>query len=188
MAEVTVAEVTVAGRQRVRLGAVQETLFIPLATRARETSKRRPVLRDPKAVEMVESIDYDTAKYGRGAGGLVTILRTAIFDVWVRAFLAEHPAGTIVETGTGLNTPFERVDNGAVRWIDLDLPDTIELRRRFFADKLQRLGLRVVESTTITRPPRALRAQLPPLYRYLLPLTDPLLGKALKITVFQARP
>jgi hypothetical protein len=52
---------------------------------------------------------------------------------------------------------------------------------------LQGLGLRVVESTTITRPPRALRAQLPPLYRYLLPLTDPLLGKALKITLFQAR-
>ncbi|WP_407662874.1 class I SAM-dependent methyltransferase [Mycolicibacterium helvum] len=38
----------------------------------------------------------------------------------------------MVEIGTGLNTRFERTDNGQVRWFDLDLPDTIELRQGFF--------------------------------------------------------
>jgi O-methyltransferase involved in polyketide biosynthesis len=113
-------------------------LFIPLAARARETRKRHPVLRDPKAAEIVASVDFDEARYGRGWGGVVTVLRTAIFDFWVGAFLAEHPAGTVVELGTGLNTRFDRVDNGQVHWIDLDLPDTIELRRRFFADSGRR--------------------------------------------------
>ena len=42
---------------------------------------------------------------------------------------------------------------------------------------LEPLGLNVVESATITRPPKALRAQLPPWYRYLLPLADPILGQ-----------
>jgi O-methyltransferase involved in polyketide biosynthesis len=70
---------------------------------------------------MVRSIDYDPARYGRGAGGSVTVLRAAIVDYWVRAFLAEHPAGTVAELGTGLNTRFERVDNGQVHWFDLDL-------------------------------------------------------------------
>ena len=121
-------------KHQVRLGAVQETLFIPLAARARETQRKRPVLRDPKATEMVQSIDYDAAKYGRGVGGSVTVLRTAIIDFWVRSFLAAHPAATVVELGTGLNTRFERVDNGQVHWFDLDLPDTIDLRRNFFAD------------------------------------------------------
>jgi O-methyltransferase involved in polyketide biosynthesis len=130
--------VTVTDRQQVKLGAVQQTLFIPLAARAHETRKKHPVLRDPKAVEMAQSIDFDAAKYGRGSGGLVTIMRTAIFDEWVREFLARHPDGTVVEIGTGLNTRFERTDNGRVHWIDLDLPDTIELRRQFFADTDQR--------------------------------------------------
>jgi len=31
------------------------------------------------------------------------------------------------------------------------------------------------------------RGQLPARYRYLLPLADPLLGKAMRITLFQAR-
>ena len=37
----------------------------------------------------------------------------------------------MVELGTGLNTRFERTDNGTAHWIDLDLPDTIALRRQF---------------------------------------------------------
>jgi O-methyltransferase involved in polyketide biosynthesis len=123
---------------KVQLGAVQETLLIPLAARARETRKKRPVLRDPKAAEILASVEFDTGKYGRGWGGGVTVLRTAIFDYWVSGFLAEHPGGTVVEIGTGLNTRFDRVDNGQVHWIDLDLPDVIELRRRFFADSGRR--------------------------------------------------
>ena len=267
------------GKHQVRLGAVQQTLFIPLAARAAETRRKHPVLRDPKAAEMVESIDFDTARYGRGAGGFVTVLRTAIIDFWVRGFLAAHPAATVVELGTGLNTRFERVDNGQVNWFDLDLPDTIELRRNFFADTgrrrmiaasvldedwlpavaqsrgpyffvadgvlvylpedqvmatlarivarfpgslialdtypkrtfdqqhrlaarqgidarwawacddpraLERSGLEVRESVTITRPPRAMRAQLPFRYRYLIPLADPFLGRALAVTLFRA--
>ena len=269
----------VADKQQAQLGAVQQTLFIPLAARARETQRKHPVLRDPKAVELVRSIDYDTTRYGRGAGGSITVLRTAIFDFWVRAFLAGHPAGTVAEIGTGLNARFERVDNGQVHWVDMDLPDAIELRRRFFADtgrcrmlaasvldedwvpevsqspgpyffaaegvlaylrqdqvirvltriaerfpgallaldtysrrtmdqqhrlaarkniparwawacddprSLRRLGLEVVESATLTRPPRALRGQLPARYRYLLPLADPVVGKTMTLTLFRA--
>jgi O-methyltransferase involved in polyketide biosynthesis len=266
-------------KHQVRLGAVQKTLFIPLAARARETQRKRPVLRDPKATEMVRSIDYDAAKYGRGVGGSVTVLRTAIIDFWVRSFLAARPAGTVIEIGTGLNTRFERVDNGQVHWFDLDLPDTIELRRAFFTDtgrrqmvaasvldqdwlpavarsrgpyffvadgvlvylpeeqvtatltriaeqfpgalialdtypkqtfdrqhrlaakkdidarwawacddprSLERLGLEVMQSASITRPPRAMRSLLPARYRYLMPLADPVLGKTMAITLFRA--
>jgi O-methyltransferase involved in polyketide biosynthesis len=265
-------------KHRVRLGAVQETLFIPLAGRAREARKRRPVLRDPKAVELVESVEFDDAKYGKGAGGLVTVLRTAIFDTWVSEFLDEHPAGTVVEIGAGLNTRFERVDNGRVHWFDMDLPDMIELRGRFFADSerrhtltasvldeswpravldspgpyflvaegvlvyldeeevtralgriaerfpgalvafdtygrrifeqqhrmaakrdmarwawccddprsLERLGLRLVDSATVARPPERLRARLPARYRYLLPLADPVMRGLVGLNLFRA--
>ena len=170
-----------ADRQRAELGAVQQTLFIPLAARARETERRRPVLRDPKAVEMIRSIDFDEALYGRGWGaGFVTVLRTLVLDWWVRQFLAEHPAGTVVELGTGLNTRFERTDNGTAHWIDLDLPDTIELRRRFFEDTDRREMV-----AAITRPPAGLRAQLPARYRYLLPLAHPLFGKSPALTLFR---
>jgi O-methyltransferase involved in polyketide biosynthesis len=124
-------------KNTVRLGKVQETLLIPLYGRAEETRKRG-LLHDPKAVEMVEAIDYDFARFAGTRSLLGTILRTCIIDVWVRDFLVEHPQGTVVDIGAGLNTRFERVDNGRVSWVDLDLPDVIELRRRFFTDSERR--------------------------------------------------
>jgi O-methyltransferase involved in polyketide biosynthesis len=105
---------------------------------ARESSRKRPLLRDPKAAEIIRSTRLYTARYSRGSGGAFFAMRTAILDTWVHAFLAGHPAGTVVEIGTGLNTRSERVDNGQAHWIDLDLPDVIELRRRFFADTARR--------------------------------------------------
>lgn len=121
-----------ATKEPVRLGAVQETLLITLLGRAQQARRRNPVFPDPKAVEIAEQIEF--GRYAKSVGGMGTVLRTAVYDSWVRSFLAEHPGGTVVELGTGLNTRFERVDNGRVHWLDLDLPDTIELRRRFFTD------------------------------------------------------
>jgi len=127
-------------RQAVRLGATQETLLIPLYGRAVESRKPEgeAVLRDPVAEAMVEAIDYDFSRFDGGPSLTGAVLRTNLFDHWVRAFLAEHPGGTIVEIGAGLNTRYERVDNGRAHWFELDLPDVIELRRTFVTDSARR--------------------------------------------------
>lgn len=128
------------GKVKPELGEVQETLLIPLYGRARDAARRHPVLGDVRARELVDSIDYDFRRF-RGGSLPGSVLRTAIFDGWVRRFLDEHPAGTVIEIGTGLNTRFERVDNGRARWFELDLPDAIELRRRYFTDTDRRTML-----------------------------------------------
>ncbi|MGF6888667.1 O-methyltransferase involved in polyketide biosynthesis [Nocardia sp. GAS34] len=120
------------------LGEVQETLLIPLYGRATETGRARPILRDPKAVEMIGAIDYDFGKFDGGRSLFGTVVRTSIIDAWVEEFLDRHPEGTVVEIGAGLNTRFERVDNGRVRWVDLDLPDAMALRSRFFVETERR--------------------------------------------------
>ena len=116
------------------LGDVQETSLIPLYARARDAARRHPVLRDERAAELVDGLQYDFSRFG-GPSLSGCVLRSAILDGWVRRFLARHPAGTVIELGTGLNTRFDRLDNGTIQWFDLDLPDTIALRRRFFADR-----------------------------------------------------
>ncbi|MEO3756526.1 class I SAM-dependent methyltransferase [Streptomyces sp. B6B3] len=123
------------------LGGVQETLLVPLWARAVETRKRRGVLSDPRAVELVEALDYDFSPFDDPKVVLGSNLRTLVFDAWVRRFLDEHPGGTVVEIGAGLNTRFERLDNGTVHWFDLDLPDVMELRRAFFDDTSRRHGI-----------------------------------------------
>ncbi|ARQ68796.1 class I SAM-dependent methyltransferase [Streptomyces marincola] len=120
------------------LGTVQETLLIPLYGRAVEHRKPEPALRDPRAEELVAALDYDFSRFDGLPSLTGTVLRTVLFDHWTRQFLDEHPAGTVVEIGTGLNTRYERVDNGRAHWFDLDLPDVIELRRAFFPETARR--------------------------------------------------
>jgi O-methyltransferase involved in polyketide biosynthesis len=127
--------------QSIQLGRVQETLLVPLYGRAMDTRRKRPILNDRKAVEMVESIDWDFGRFNQPRRVIGCTLRTARFDEWVRDFLRRHPAGTVVEIGAGLNTRFERLDNGTLHWFDLDLPDVVELRRRFFSDSERRVTL-----------------------------------------------
>jgi O-methyltransferase involved in polyketide biosynthesis len=130
-----------ASKQSVQLGRVQETMLVPLYARAVETRRKRPILNDPKAIEMVAAIDWDFERFGQRTRTAGCALRSAMFDELVHAFLTRHSQGTVVEIGAGLNTRFERVDNGAVRWFDIDLPDVVELRRRFFADSDRRKTL-----------------------------------------------
>ncbi|MFI7351635.1 class I SAM-dependent methyltransferase [Streptomyces sp. NPDC049936] len=125
-------------REKPLLGTVQETLLIPLYARAVETRKEHALLRDPRAEEIVASIDYDFGRFDGLPSLTGALLRTLLFDRWVAEFLSAHPQATVVEIGTGLNTRYERVDNGRARWFELDLPDVIALRRRFFTDTPQR--------------------------------------------------
>ena len=127
--------------QSIRLGQVQEMLLIPLYARALDALGKRPILNDRKAVEMVQSIDWDFRTFGQKRRVVVGTLRTAMFDEWVKDFLRRHPEGTVVEIGAGLNTRFERLDNGTLHWFDLDLPDVVELRRKFFTDSGRRVTL-----------------------------------------------
>ena len=52
--------------------------------------------------------------------------------------MERYSRGTIVNLGCGLDTTFERVDNGRLRWYDLDLPDVIALRKRFIQESDRR--------------------------------------------------
>jgi O-methyltransferase involved in polyketide biosynthesis len=125
----------------VDLGPVQETLLIPLLGRAVESQKANGLIQDEKAIEIIQALDYDFSKWSKAKTLTGATLRTRMFDQDVQDFLTLHPAGTIVEIGCGLNTRFERLDNGRARWFDLDLPDTIALRRQFFQDQPRRTML-----------------------------------------------
>jgi O-methyltransferase involved in polyketide biosynthesis len=125
------------GRLAVELDPVPETLLWTLYHRATEARRPDAVLRDPLAVELVERIAFPfEERFGSGAAfSQWQALRARCFDSAVARFLANHPAGTVVALGEGLETQFWRVDNGRVRWLTVDLPEVVELRSRLLPDE-----------------------------------------------------
>lgn len=127
------------------LDGVAETLLITLYIRAMESQRPDALLKDEKAVALVTQMDYDFSRIKQikmdEDDKVSIILRNREFDRYVRDFLARHPKAVVVHIGCGLDSRFERVDNGQVEWYDLDLPDVIELRRKLIGGERARYHL-----------------------------------------------
>jgi methyltransferase (TIGR00027 family) len=128
------------------LETVSETLFLPLYALALESQSPNPIMVDEGAVELTRRLNEAFAGSDKRiqqrlrAGRLPKLLlasmalRVRRYDAYVRAFLEREPAGVVVNLGCGLDDRRRRVDDGAVRWFDLDLPEVITLRRRFLPE------------------------------------------------------
>ena len=115
------------------LSGVPESALANLGRRAVAARAKRPLLRDPLAVEVAERLDHDFSAAPRGAS--LHALRVLTFDRAVRDFLRRYPAGTVVALGEGLETQFWRVDNGTANWVSVDLSPVIALRRELLPDE-----------------------------------------------------
>jgi O-methyltransferase involved in polyketide biosynthesis len=120
---------------RIDLTGVPETLLIPLHCRAVESQRPDALVKDERPVELAGRIDHDFSRIKfSSADRLFTVMRVREFDRHTQAFLAAHPEGTVVSIGCGLDSRFDRVDNRAVEWYDMDLPEVIALRRQLLAE------------------------------------------------------
>ncbi len=133
-------------------GSVSETLFIPLQVKAKETKDPKGVIQDPKAVEIIERMNVDLSRFDGGNITHVGIMaRTTVMDQGTNRFLEQNPKGTVINLGAGLDTRFSRVDNGSLKWIDLDVPEVIELRKQYFpgSDRVKSIAKSVFDSSWV---------------------------------------
>jgi len=120
----------------IKKGTVEETLLLPLWGRSYETKKDKPRLIDKKATEIIENIDYDfsTIEKTQSMSQHGWVARSLHTDRIALDFIKKYPKATIVNIGCGLDTTFSRIDNGKIMFYELDLPDVIALRKKFYKD------------------------------------------------------
>ncbi len=117
-------------RGSVHLTGVAETMLWTLHDRAREAMRDDTFLRDPDCVRIYRAISYDYERsFGKPDGSHP--MRSRMFDEAVRRWMRAHPGGAVVELAAGLETQFQRVDDGKVNWSCVDVPEAIALRDRF---------------------------------------------------------
>ncbi|ORB74173.1 class I SAM-dependent methyltransferase [Mycobacterium scrofulaceum] len=114
------------------LTGVSETALLTLYGRAYQAGQREPIIDDPMAVSLVQALDFDFEKFGRR--GQEMALRSLAVDRCAIDYLAAHPRATVVALAEGLQTSFWRLDralpDAQFRWLSVDLPPVVDLRRR----------------------------------------------------------
>lgn len=123
---------------------VQNTMLLPLWGRAVASEKNSDILYDRQAIDIIKNCDYDfsnIAKTFGEFGGICYVVRARKMEDAIRQFIRKHPRATIVDIGAGLDTSFSRVDNGTIRWYNLDLPDSIAFRQKFIPDSERNISI-----------------------------------------------
>lgn len=114
------------------LRGVSETALLTLNGRAHQAGLPGPILHDPMAIKLVESIDFDFDKFGRK--GQEMALRSLAVDACAVDYLRQHPKATVVALAEGFQTSFwrltEAVPDPQFEWLSVDLAPVIELRER----------------------------------------------------------
>jgi len=84
-------------------------------------------LADPLAESVVERLELDAGMFDERTLRAAAV-RTMVVDGIVRQFFERNPDGIAVSLHSALCTRFSRVDNGALRWIEIDKPDVAQLK------------------------------------------------------------
>ena len=122
--------------EKVNIQGVPETMLQTLFARAAYSQKKEHKFYDKKAIELVAQLDYDFSNAKKDvAMSSGVIARTILLDRMVGDFIKENPDAAVVNIACGLDTRIYRLDNGQVRWYNLDLPEVIHIRRRLLNEQ-----------------------------------------------------
>ena len=138
-----------------------------LTCRAVEAEQKDPVLNDPLAVLCLERLLSLSSEEEKGRivkwkkmyAGLQARDRKArarmakSFDSIANLYIANHPGCTVINLACGLDTRFWRIENEKCKYIELDLPEMIALKREILKDHLnyELIGCSVLDTSWIDR-------------------------------------
>ena len=112
---------------------VSRTLYIPLYGKAL-VSRKGIILHDPKAEELWQAEQIPLR--GKAASKWLAYymaMRSAVYDAWLREQMARDTDAVVLHLGCGMDSRCLRVEHPGRLWYDVDLPEVIRERVRYFA-------------------------------------------------------
>ena len=113
---------------------VNKTLYIPLYGKA-YVSKKNIILEDKMAEKIWEAEGF-TLKGKSKSKWLAYYMgiRSAVFDRWLKEKMNASENATILHLGCGMDSRIARVQNAAHTWYDIDFPEVIDERRKYYTE------------------------------------------------------
>ena len=117
------------------LEGVEKTMLLTLYTKAKHSQEKNHKFFDFKAIDVISEIDYDFSladKDHQMQWGVIS--RTIVLDDMVSKYIRSHPECTIVNIASGMDTRFNRLDNGIIKWYNVDLENSAKFRLNYIKD------------------------------------------------------
>lgn len=116
------------------MNAVNKTLYIPLYGKAMVSAKGL-FLHDPKAEEIWTAEGFPLKGKSKSKWLAYNMgMRSAVFDRWLSGKLERNPGAVVLHLGCGMDSRVLRVTGERSGWFDVDFPEVIEERKRYFPE------------------------------------------------------
>ena len=116
------------------MNGVNKTLYIPLYGKA-YVSKKGIILDDKKAEEIWAAEEFSLKGKSKSKWLAYYMgIRSAVFDEWVKEKTADLQDFTVLHIGCGMDSRAMRVGVKNGKWYDVDFPEVIEERKRYYAE------------------------------------------------------
>ena len=113
---------------------VNKTLYIPLYSKA-FVSERGLFIKDEKAENIWKSEGFPLKGKAKSKWLAYYLgIRARVFDDWAAARAKENPSAAVIHIGCGLDSRVKRLNEVENMWYDVDFPEVIGERRRFFKE------------------------------------------------------
>ena len=116
------------------MNEVNKTLYIPLYGKSK-VSRQGIILNDPCAEEIWKEEAFPI--HGKSKSKWLAYnmaMRARVFDDWTERLLQENEDALVLHIGCGLDSRNMRIKSSRSEWIDCDLPDVIEIRKKHFQE------------------------------------------------------
>ena len=116
------------------MNEVNKTLYIPLYGKAK-VSQQGIILTDPSAERIWKEEAFPIHGKSRSKWLAYNMaMRARVFDDWTERMLQRNNDALVLHIGCGLDSRHMRVKNHCSEWVDCDLPDVIEIRKKYFQE------------------------------------------------------
>lgn len=116
------------------MNSVNKTLYIPLYGKA-YVSRKKLFLSDKKAEEILDAEGFKLKGKSKSKWLAYYMgIRAAVFDSWVKEQLKTHDNAIVIHIGCGMDSRVLRVHAQNNKWYDVDFPEVIGERRRYYTE------------------------------------------------------
>lgn len=116
------------------MNEVNKTLFIPLYGKA-YVSKHNIILNDPDAERIWSAEGFSLRGKAKSKWLAYNMaMRARVFDDWTDLQLDANEHALVIHIGCGLDSRCNRIKKNYDLWLDCDLPEVIEVRRKYYND------------------------------------------------------
>ena len=117
----------------IKYGSLAWTSLVSLWARYLDYQNENPLYKDELSNIIIKNLEYDFSEIAKNIDlpkQITIMVRYLNFEKIILNFIKTRPNAIIINLGAGFDTLFYRIDNGSIKWFDIDFSEVLDIKKK----------------------------------------------------------